>query len=66
MAFSIALELDLEQTAQLLSSAGFSLSRSRKFDVIIEYFIASGNYDIYEINEVLFRYEQPLLGGWSS
>ena len=63
LAFAIALELDLEQTEDLLERAGFALSRSRKFDVIVEYFIQSRNYDIFQINEVLFSYHQPLLGG---
>jgi O-acetyl-ADP-ribose deacetylase (regulator of RNase III) len=62
IAFAIALELTLDQTEDLLERAGFALSHSRKFDVIVEYFIASGKYDVYEINEVLFKYDQPLLG----
>ncbi|MCL2126463.1 MAG: macro domain-containing protein [Oscillospiraceae bacterium] len=63
LAFAVALELSLEQTEDLLERAGFALSHSRKFDVIIEYFIRSRKYDIYTINEVLFTYDQPLLGG---
>jgi O-acetyl-ADP-ribose deacetylase (regulator of RNase III) len=63
IAFAVALELTLEQTADLLERAGFALSHSRKFDVIVEYFLASRKYDIFEINEVLFSYDQPLLGG---
>ena len=63
LALAIALELTLDQADDLLQRAGFALSRSRKFDVIIEYFIQSGKYDIFEINEVLFSYDQPLLGG---
>ena len=63
LAFAIALELTLAETSDLLTRAGFALSHSRKFDVIVEYFIQSRKYDIFEINEVLFSYDQPLLGG---
>jgi len=63
LAFAVALELTLDQTEDLLERAGFALSHSRKFDVIVEYFIQSRKYDIFVINEVLFSYDQPLLGG---
>ncbi len=62
LALAAALELNLNETNDLLKRAGYSLSRSQKFDVIVEYFIINGRYDIFEINEVLFQYEQPLLG----
>ena len=63
LAFAVALELNLDQTEDLLERAGFALSHSRKFDVIVKYFIQSRKYDIFKINEVLFSYDQPLLGG---
>ena len=62
IALAIALELSIDETKDLLNRAGYSISHSQKFDVIIEYFIVSGQYNIFEINEVLFKYDQPLLG----
>lgn len=61
-AFCIALELDLPQTRELLSKAGYSMSRSSIFDVVLEYFITRREYDVLLINQVLWQYDQPLLG----
>lgn len=62
MALAIALELDLEEAKNLLGRAGYSFSHSNREDIIVEYYLINGKYDILEINEMLYCYDLPLLG----
>lgn len=64
VALAMALELDVPATQDLLSRAGLTLSRTSKFDVIVRFFLERGIYDIYQLNEALFAYDQPLVGSF--
>ena len=63
LALAFALELNLDETKDLLIKAGYALSNSNKIDIIFQYFIEQGNYNIYELNEVLFKFTETTLGG---
>ena len=62
LALALALELSLEDTQDLIGRAGYTLSYSSKFDLIVRYFIEKGNYNITELNLALYEFDQPLLG----
>ena len=62
LAFAIALELNLDDTMLLLERAGYALTHASKFDIIIEYFIKQGIYDMFLINDTLYEFDQPLIG----
>ena len=61
LAFAIALELNIEETQDLIGRAGYTLTNSSKFDVIIRFFIESKNYNMMDINTTLFEFDQMLL-----
>ncbi len=66
IALALALELSMEETKDLIGRAGYALTNSSKFDVIVRFFIESGNYNMMDINTALFEFDQTLLGSQTS
>ncbi len=59
---TIADKMHINELQDMLRKAGFALSHSNKFDIIVEFFVARGNYNVFEINEALFAFDQSLIG----
>ena len=64
ISLALALRLNLDETRDFIGRAGFALTHTSKFDIIIEYFIENKNYDLFEINQVLFAFGEPLIGNF--
>ena len=64
LALAIALKLNIDETADLLARAGYALSPSSMTDVIVRFYIESGNYDMMDINCELYDHGEPMLGSW--
>jgi GDP-D-mannose dehydratase len=62
MSFALALKLPIDESKELLRKAGYAFSKSDKTDIIVEYCIENHIYDIFRVNEILYTYEQPVLG----
>jgi O-acetyl-ADP-ribose deacetylase (regulator of RNase III) len=62
IALALALELDLEGAKDLIGRAGYALTNSSTFDLIIRYFIEHKQYNVIEINIALYEFDQSLLG----
>ena len=62
LALAVALELNLDETRDFIARAGYALTHASKADIIVEYFIANGVFDVLQINEALFAFGQPLIG----
>lgn len=63
LALALALELNKKETDKLLSAAGYSLSDSDTFDLVIQFCIDKKIYDIHNVNDALDYFSlKPLIG----
>lgn len=61
LALAAALKLNADEAADLLVSAGMAFSPSSKQDIILQYCLSHGIFDVNAINIILFEYSLPTL-----
>ena len=60
--YCFALNLNYNESLELLSSAGYTLYKYSNFDIIIKYFLEHRIYNIDKLNDTLYSYTKRCIG----
>ena len=61
-ALCIALRLNLKESTEFLSLAGYTFNHHKKYDLIIKFLLDDQIYEIDTVNEILFHFNEPCFG----